>query len=128
MLLQLLLQPVRRGAGGTGAGEVHYPYRPPTRHSGRSLALLWWKFEESAEFSYPVRTNGHGKAVEVVVSLAGVPPRRPEPARLPGWPALPTGWSDGLDFQFPTGTPALLFTDGFETATTWGTWSCGPGF
>ncbi len=37
-------------------------------------------------------------------------------------------WSDGLTFQAPSPTRTLLFTDNFESATLWGTWSCGPGF
>ena len=37
-------------------------------------------------------------------------------------------WSDGQYFQSPTATRSEIFTDNFESATLWGTWSCGPGF
>ncbi|MEO8195619.1 MAG: hypothetical protein ABI689_02740 [Thermoanaerobaculia bacterium] len=37
-------------------------------------------------------------------------------------------WSDGTTYQAPSPTRAEVFTDDFETATLWGTWSCGPGF
>lgn len=37
-------------------------------------------------------------------------------------------WSDGQFFQSPSATRTLVFTDNFESATLWGTWSCGPEF
>ncbi len=37
-------------------------------------------------------------------------------------------WSDGLYFQQPSATRTLIFRDGFESATLWGTWSCAPDF
>jgi hypothetical protein len=37
-------------------------------------------------------------------------------------------WADGQDYQSPTPTRSEIFTDNFESATLWGTWSCGPGF
>lgn len=37
-------------------------------------------------------------------------------------------WSDGQDYQSPTAARIQIFTDDFESATLWGTWSCGPGF
>lgn len=37
-------------------------------------------------------------------------------------------WSDGQNYQSPSSTRATVFTDDFESATLWGTWSCGPGF
>lgn len=37
-------------------------------------------------------------------------------------------WSDGLTFQGPSSTRARIFSDDFESAALWGTWSCGPGF
>jgi hypothetical protein len=37
-------------------------------------------------------------------------------------------WSDLQFFQSPSPTRTLIFTDNFESATLWGTWSCGPGF
>ncbi len=37
-------------------------------------------------------------------------------------------WSDGTYFRQPTTTRSGIFTDGFESATLWGTWSCSPEF
>lgn len=37
-------------------------------------------------------------------------------------------WSDGQDFRSPSLTRTTIFTDSFESAALWGTWSCGPGF
>jgi hypothetical protein len=37
-------------------------------------------------------------------------------------------WSDGQYFQSPSPTRTAIFSDDFESATLWGTWSCGPGF
>ncbi len=37
-------------------------------------------------------------------------------------------WSDGFFFQSPSPTRTQIFTDSFESATLWGTWTCGPGF
>lgn len=37
-------------------------------------------------------------------------------------------WSDGDFFQSPSPTRTLIFTDNFESATLWGTWTCGPEF
>ncbi len=37
-------------------------------------------------------------------------------------------WADGTIFREPTTARTHLFTDGFESATLWGTWSCGPEF
>lgn len=37
-------------------------------------------------------------------------------------------WSDGQDFRTPALTRSTIFTDDFESAALWGTWSCGPGF
>jgi len=37
-------------------------------------------------------------------------------------------WSDGLTFQGPSPSRTQIFTDDFESATLWGTWTCGPGF
>ena len=37
-------------------------------------------------------------------------------------------WADGQDYRSPTPTRSEIFTDNFESATLWGTWSCGPGF
>jgi hypothetical protein len=36
-------------------------------------------------------------------------------------------WSDGQYYQSPIGEQTLVFTDNFESATTWRAWSCGPG-
>ena len=37
-------------------------------------------------------------------------------------------WSDGQYFRSPSPIRAAVFADGFESATLWGTWSCGPGY
>jgi hypothetical protein len=37
-------------------------------------------------------------------------------------------WSDGLTYRGPSSTRTQIFTDDFESARLWGTWSCGPGF
>lgn len=37
-------------------------------------------------------------------------------------------WSDGQYYQSPSATRSQIFTDNFESATLWGTWTCGPGF
>ncbi len=37
-------------------------------------------------------------------------------------------WSDGQTYQGPSPNRTQIFTDNFESAALWGTWSCGPGF
>ena len=37
-------------------------------------------------------------------------------------------WSDGTTYRTPSSIRSTIFTADFESATLWGTWSCGPGF